>query len=496
MTSDGTMQLPPIGKMLRLTFEKWYSDDIPRHAAVLAFYALFAVAPILLLCVEVLGLIYGRDSAEERVLAQISFFVSNDETGEWVNTLLQNILPSSANWWVTVGFVLALLYGASSFFNELKIVLNRIWGVPLPEEATIWGFLLRRLQAVLMVLVSSFLIFLGLLSASWLSATTDWAILNLKLGTGYEMWSYLILAFIFLTVVFALIYKFVPDAHVDWQDVWIGAAATGLLLSVTRLLIGLYFNYSYTTTMFGAASALVVILLSVYYSAQIFFLGAEFTYVYSQIEKEGAIQTGNTSDVPIEHFVFPRTLPPRRTVPVKLDIINIAVEKPLPETQMVDQSQRAKSSRVGSALRPMRNLLSRSKLSKRKISILPKLKKKQASIPGILSDNLSNSSEQIDDVLTSALLTPKVLTPKVLTPKVSTPKVSYLTTRSYFQSTASRITRIFLFPIQIFRSVRQIIVAVGVIFAISLAALAGIPFWKSRFVDNGSTKADKVKLEE
>lgn len=137
--SNGQTQLPSIGNMLQMTFEKWYTDNIPRHAAVLAFYALFAVAPILLLTVEVMGLIYGREAAEAQVLTQVTYFVNSPETAELVRTILANILPSSATWWVTAAIIVALLYGASSFFGELKIVLNQIWGVPISSDSGIWG---------------------------------------------------------------------------------------------------------------------------------------------------------------------------------------------------------------------------------------------------------------------------------------------------------------------------------------------------------------------
>ncbi|MEM7535907.1 MAG: YhjD/YihY/BrkB family envelope integrity protein [Chloroflexota bacterium] len=317
----------PLGDMLQGIVDKWTKDNIPRHAAVLAFYALFAVAPILLLAVEFMELVFGSTVAETLVLNQISSFVNSPETAAWVQTLLNNILPSTATWWVTAGFLIALIYGASSFFFELTLVLNYIWEVPRPTNEGWWPFVIERLKAVLMVLLGSLSMIGGLLITQWASTATTTLALFVSLGSGYATVSYLTTVFVLLTLIFALIYKFVPNTDIAWQDVMVGAAATALLISITRLLIGWYFSYSHITTMFGAASALVVILLWVYYSAQIFFLGAEFTYVYCHLYGTG----WDADPVAQETDDFlPESSEEEVSILDEIELQTIAIESPVP----------------------------------------------------------------------------------------------------------------------------------------------------------------------
>lgn len=489
-------QLPSIGKMLQMTFEKWYEDNIPRHAAVLAFYALFALAPILLLCVEVLGLVYGHEQAEIRVEQQITSFVNSPETGAWVRTLLGDILPSNANWWITAGFILALFFGATNFFNELKVVLNLIWGVPFAQFVNIKMLAIRRLQAVLMVLAGSFLIFGGFMATAWLSTVTDWATNSTSLGSGYATFSYLVLIFILLTISFALIYKFVPDIDVAWEDVWIGAAATSLLISITRLLIGLYFTYSHTTTMFGAASALVVILISVYYTAQIFFLGAEFTQVYSQTHGSAQAYYPKLNEesnerlldepAPIFHSVN-GAAKQRPVEPVEIAVKNLA---PVTHTKSdadtdadIDATAVERSRFPQRAWNMVRFFRSQSKDSASSLS---------ANSPTISSPTTSRPTIELPSAdPPSADVPTEDLSVAIDAPAtdISITELSEIDPQIIEQETSRKpaVRRVFRRTRQVvslfaraIRPVHDVIVAVGVIGAISVAALVGLPFWKNR----------------
>lgn len=484
MTADVTSQLPAMSSMLRLTFEKWYNDDIPRHAAVLAFYALFALAPILLFCVEIWSLIFGRAAAEEQVVRQVSSFLDNDATSVWVGAFLENILPSSASLWVTTGFVLALLYGASSFFYELQVVLNKIWDVYRPEELTFVQLLVRRGQAVLMVLAFSLFVFMGLLVSSWLSTATE------NLGSGFAQWSYLLLLFLVLTLLFGLIYKYVPDIEIGWQDVWIGAAATAFLISVTRVVIGLYFGYSHTTTMFGAAAAIVVILLSVYYSAQIFFLGAEFACVLSQDEEQVVddSQTGTADRLKL-----------RADGRVKLTVMNVEssheptvapIAAPAPEAEAVAEKSGGLWQRIRSIvpngstapLRPSSTGVAQSEvtqpeadLQRAESNIEPQKRTLRERLPRLFAvrktnrgkESLSERSRTSIEQTTHSPTAPSVSNAGQTTdtPTIGKPKSPTTNHRS---------------PFRFFRSVRQIFVAVGVIGALSFGALIGLPFWRKK----------------
>ncbi len=495
--SSEQQQLPSIGKMLQLTFEKWYEDNIPRHAAVLAFYALFAVAPILLLCVEVMGWVYGRDEAELRVQEQITSFVNSPETGEWVRILLGDILPSSANWWVTAGFVIALLFGASNFFGELKVVINQIWDVPFSLDVGFGELAFRRMQAVLMVLAGSFLIVGGFVVTSWLSGITDFATTFLNLGSGYATWSYLILIFFLFTIFFALIYKFVPDVDVAWQDVWIGAAATALLISITRLVISLYFAYSHTMTMFGAASALVVILLSVYYAAQIFFLGAEFTRVYSLthgsgLKRQQGLQEDHVADseghdeVLIQHSVNGQDKRESKE-PVEIAITNLepVLRSGQDESMLADGSQ--SNSESDPSIRAI--LAQRARNAWKYLPSVRNVSKDETTARHPDEHELTQQDpvephsaehELADPPTTSPQSTHSVPTD----PQFDDPTDESTSIESNSQENPSRLRQLLALPIRIIRPVREVFVAVGVIGAISVAAFMGIPFWRNRRKDS------------
>lgn len=474
-------QLPSIGNLLQKTFEKWNNDEIPRHSAVLAFYALFAFAPILLLSIEVMGLLYGRDVAEAQVLMQLTSLINSSDTVDLVKTTLNNVLPSSASWWVTIGFVIALLFGASSFFGELTIVLNQIWGIQLLPDNTIRELVLHRLQAVIMVLLGSLLILCGLLITALLTRATEWVTASLNLDADIvSTWSYLTWLFMLLMLVFALIYKFVPNRAIAWQDVFIGAAATALLISVTRLLISWYFSYSRITTMFGAASALVVLLLWIYYSAQIFFLGAEFTYVYSHTygtrrnenadlpERDQALQVISDSASPASQSYVPAKERDSDAVrhppgPIELEVVNIEPaasrdSQPVPENPWIKKTLAKVSSSLSQGLSRWISWSAR-------------------------RNEASNGEDRspTDEPQAESSASSKVQE----NPPFAAHKGAEAVSASGARKVHDRAKQLVTFPGRIIRPLREIIVAVAVIGTISLAALLGIPWWRK-----GSTKTE------
>lgn len=413
--------LPLLGTLLRMTFEKWYADNIPRHAAALAFYTLFAIAPLVLLATAIMGALYGRDIAEAQLVAQVEQYIHSPETAALVQTILDNTLPTSSPWWFTAAAILVLIYGASSVFGELQIVLNLIWGAPLTLRDDIWGIVWGRLLAVLMVVLSGFLLFFALAIATWSDAANDWATRQLHTG-GYEEWSYALVLFLLMALVFALIYKFVPHVTIVWHDVIIGAVATAFLISIARLLITWYLNYSRMGLMFGTAGSLVIMLLWAYYSAQIFFLGAEFTHVYGRTYGTRWRQQP-TSATPVceppddqEHLLAAIATKTQEQADAEIITAEITALKPL-------------------ALEP------------------------DAPV------TLEVSNEQ----------------PKPKKRMLRVPKLAHV--RQRVRQLKTRLAQIWALPLTITRPIREIIVAVSVIGALSLAALVGLP-WRKRRPDD------------
>lgn len=431
--------LPAVGALLRMTFEKWYLDNIPRHAAALAFYTLFAVAPLLLLAAEIMGALYGRDVAEAQLVAQVTQYVHSPETADLVQTILDNTLPTASPWWVTVAVILSLIYGASSVFGELQIVLNLIWGAPLTLRDDIWGLVIGRLLAVLMVVVSGLLIFFALIITTWSDVANDWAIQRLHPGWGYDEWSYSLVLFLVMTLVFALIYKWVPHVTIAWHDVAIGAVATAFLISIARLLITFYLSHSRVGFMFGAAGSLVIMLLWVYYSAQIFFLGAEFTYVYS-------------------HAYGARRRPLVADESQTTGVVAESQKTEDKKTEMVEEERAA------------------AEVITAEIAAIKPLELEPEAPVALAVANEEKPKRRIINLPRPLAVGEKI---KALRARLAPFKVSAL---------RSRLAQLWEIPLKLTRPFREIIVAVGVIGALSLAALFSLPWRKRRTNDKNSNQ--------
>jgi membrane protein len=268
--------------LLKNTFDEWNADGASRLAAALAYYTVFALAPLLVIAVAISGFFLGREAAQGQLLDQIETYTNSPETATLLQTMIHNAGVRETGLLATVLSVALLLWGASGVFGELRNALNNIWDVPpRPDEG--WRkMILNRLVTLLMVVVSGVLLFASLLASTVLAAASDWLG---AVAPEVAIWSQVItFVFFFLLtlLIFALIYRYVPDIRLAWSDVWAGAVATALLFSIGRLLISWYLGQSSAGSTYGAAGSLVVLLLWIYYSAQVFFLGAEFTQVYGR----------------------------------------------------------------------------------------------------------------------------------------------------------------------------------------------------------------------
>ncbi len=268
--------------LCRTTFEEWNADNAARLAAALAYYTIFSVAPLLVIVVAVVGLFFGREAAQGQLTHEIGRYVTNPDAVDLIQTVIKNArVPETSALATLVGFGF-LLWGAAGVFGELRNALNNIWDVPPRTTFGLRSFMVDRLLPLVMVVISGFLLLLSLVASAALSAATNLLDVYFPGAAGsagaINFWFLFVITFL----VFALLYKYVPDVRIYWVDVWPGALATALLFSLGRLLIGWYLGHTSIATAYGAAGSIVLVLLYTYYSAQVFYLGAEFTQVYGR----------------------------------------------------------------------------------------------------------------------------------------------------------------------------------------------------------------------
>jgi membrane protein len=261
--------------------DAWIEDYAPSMGAALSYYTLFSIAPLLLIVIGLAGLVFGPDAARGEIFGQLRGLMG-DQGAAAVEHLLQSADKPQGGTIATVTGIVMLLLGATTVFGELQNALDRIWRAPARKKSSGWWNLLRsRFLSFGMILGISFLLMVSLVMSALVSA------LGKLWGPAFKGWETvahlldLLITFGMVTVMFALIYKIIPRVRIQWRDVWIGAAVTAGLFAVGKFLIGLYLGKSSVASAFGAAGSLVVMMVWVYYSAQIFLLGAEFTWVYA-----------------------------------------------------------------------------------------------------------------------------------------------------------------------------------------------------------------------
>jgi membrane protein len=266
--------------LIQTTIKSWADDYAPSMGAALSYYTLFSVAPLLLIVIAVAGMAFGEDAARGEIFWQLRELVGEGGAAA-LQTLLESVnRPAEGIAASVVGFVL-LGVGATSVFSELQDALDRIWRAPARDRSSgIIALLRARLLSFGLILCIGFLLIVSLVLSAAVAVLGKWS----STFIGWELLAQtinLLISFALTATIFAMIYKFMPRAHIQWKDVWIGAAATAMLLALGKLLIGIYIGKSGVVSGFGAAGSLVVVLMWVYYSAQLFLLGAEFTWVYA-----------------------------------------------------------------------------------------------------------------------------------------------------------------------------------------------------------------------
>jgi membrane protein len=278
---DGAIRLW-LGRMQAVLIKSandWIDHRAGSKGAALAFYALFSMTPILILAIAGAGYFFGAEAAQGEIIAQVEALVGRNGA-QAIQALLAGARDSTSGLVASMVASVVLLVGATSVFVELKGSLDELWGVEPPKGWAIIAFLRTQLHSLGMVLVLAFLLLVSLVLSAALAVLERYA---WGAWSAYEVLTILssVVAFGIITCLFAVIYKVLPDAPLSWGDVWIGAGFTAALFSLGKYAIGLYLGNSAVASSFGAAGSLIALLLWVYYSAQIFFLGAEFTRQYA-----------------------------------------------------------------------------------------------------------------------------------------------------------------------------------------------------------------------
>lgn len=269
--------------LVKTAVAAWHNDHAKSMGAALAYYTMFSIAPLLLIVISITGFVFGEEAVRGEIAGQLRHLMG-EQGALTVQLLLQSVSAPAHGFSATVIGVGLLLFGATSVFGELQNALDRVWRVPVRSITSgLWGLLRARLLSFGMILGIGFILMVSLVFSAGLTAIGKWWS---PLFDGWEVMANIInflLSFALTTGMFALIYKVMPQVHIRWGEVWIGAAITALLFTAGKFLIGLYIVSSAVTSGFGAAGSLVALLVWVYYSAQIFLMGAEFTWASSHI---------------------------------------------------------------------------------------------------------------------------------------------------------------------------------------------------------------------
>jgi membrane protein len=293
------MRLKEHWSLLSKAIQAWSNDYAPSMGAALSYYTLFSIAPLLLIVIAVAGWFFGDEAVRGELTGGLAALMG-EEGAKAIEGMLASVSEPKEGILATVIGVFVLILGATTVFGELQNDLDRIWRAPAQEDiGGVWRLLRTRLLSIGMILGIAFLLMVSLVLDTVLQA------LGKMWGTG--AWQALaqvvnlIIGFALTTTVFAFIYKLIPRAKIEWHDVWVGAAVTAILFTVGKFLIGLYIGRSAVASSFGAAGSLVVVMIWVYYSAQIFLLGAEYTWVYAH---EHGSRTGEERPGAVEKKPF------------------------------------------------------------------------------------------------------------------------------------------------------------------------------------------------
>ncbi len=332
---------------LKEAFDEWNEDKAPRLAAALAYYTAFSIAPLLIIVIAVAGLAFGRDAARGEIVRQVQGAVGQD-SAQMIEDIIANAYQPNVGIFATIIGVVSLVLGAAGLFSQLQDALNTIWEVaPKPSKGILY-MLRERFISFTMVLGIGFLLLVSLVLSTVLTSAATYVQGFLPQTEFLAQLVNFAISFGAVTLLFAMIYKILPDVHIAWKDVWVGAAITALLFTVGKSILSLYLGSTSVASAYGAAGSFIVILLWIYYSAQILLFGAEITQVYARrygsqispsdnavsLTEEDRIQQGITRPETVKAAVEANSAPPS-SLPV---IVNVSRETPPAETDTRDRN--------------------------------------------------------------------------------------------------------------------------------------------------------------
>lgn len=316
--------------LVRDTYQEWQADKVPRLAAALAYYTIFSIAPLLIVVIAVAGFAFGTEAVTGRLYGDIQGLVGED-AALTIQEIIANSSRPSDNMLATIIGVVTLLLGAGGVFGQLQEALNTVWGVEPKPGQGILEIVKDRFFSFTMVLGVGFLLLVSLVISTVISAVNTFAA---SLLPGSEFLFQIlnqVISFVVITFLFGMIYKVLPDVKIEWRDVWVGAAITALLFTIGKFLIGLYLGNSSISSTYGAAGSFAVILVWIFYSAQILLFGAEFTQVYAK--RYGSRIVPDDDAIAISDAVrMAQGMPPKgKLVPTKMPLAD--QPKPIPSLQ-------------------------------------------------------------------------------------------------------------------------------------------------------------------
>ena len=302
------MRLNDTWAIIKETAGDWSADKASRLAAALAYYSLLSLAPLLVIVIAIAGFFLGHDAASGRVAGELGAVVGS-EPAQGIQSVVASAHAPSTGLFSTIVGIATLFVGASGVFGELQSSLNTIWEVKPKPGRGILGELKDRFLSFTMVLGVAFLLLISLVLSSLLSAIGTR--FSGALPGGEALWQMINFGFSLavVTLLFALIFKYIPDAKIAWRDVWLGAAVTAVLFTIGKFLLGLYLGKAAVGSSYGAAGSIIALVVWVYYAAQILFLGAEFTQV--QARSRGREIRPNENAVPQPKAEATQNAPPR-----------------------------------------------------------------------------------------------------------------------------------------------------------------------------------------
>jgi membrane protein len=289
--------------LFKQAFTEFGEDKAQRLGAALAYYTIFSLAPLLLIAIAIAGLVFGRDAAQGQIFGQLRG-VLGPKSAEMVQEMVKSAAKPKSGTLATVLGIVTLLFGAAGVFGQLKDAMNTIWNVEPKKKGGIMNLIKDRFLSFAMVFGTGFLLLVSLVIDSAVAAAGHF--IGDRLPGGEALWQavQLVVSLAIVALLFALIFRFLPDIHPTWRDVWFGAVFTAVLFVGGKFALGIYLGKSAVGSSYGAAGSLVVVLLWVYYSAQILFFGAEFTQVYARTHgsmaqaKEGTPEAGDAPPAP------------------------------------------------------------------------------------------------------------------------------------------------------------------------------------------------------